>query len=93
MSQPEKRELQPILVNDPYSGKSIDVAPILYVAQEYFDGLEHVVTDIIELQEDFTNCLLNQRDGDPAFYAHHMYFLMMLRRAFSSVITGKFPKC
>jgi len=92
MAQPEKRELNPIYVKDPYTGQAVNVAPILYVAHQYFFGIDKVVTALTETIEDLT-CYPEVLEAGGRTFANHMFELKMLRRAFSSVLTGEFPEC
>lgn len=86
-------KLRPLPVQDPYSGASVDLAPLLWVVHEYLDGFDHAAIRLTALIEDLISSDCRFIHDDPARFREYMFDLKMLRRALAATRTGHKPSC
>lgn len=86
-------KLTPVVVYDPYARKNVNIAPVLWAINEYFQGFEHAADELTKMIEDFaanTSDEMIDNMGENAF-SNHFYNLAILRRTFAAMGTGRKP--
>nr|NQU91576.1 hypothetical protein [Bacteroidota bacterium] len=83
----------PVMVWDPYTATTVNMAPVLYVINEYFGGFDHAAVRITEFIEDIISNHSNLVSENPDKFHDFMFDLKMLRRSFTATKTGQQPQC
>jgi len=86
-----KKELEPIMVHDPFSGRDIDIAPLLYTIHDTFEGFDGAAEDLCRIIEDFSSSVSIDDSILLSEFHNHIYELSTLRRCFVRVHNPKYP--
>ncbi len=84
-------ELTPVMVLDPNTGKTINIATLLHSIHHYFNGFHFAANEIVEMTENLA-CAINQHMPDSMLDSElstHFYTLTILRRTFTEMPKGR----
>ena len=82
-----------VMVWDPFTASTVDVAPLLYVIREYFGSFDHAAARLTDFMEDLISNDCYLANENPEKFRDFMFDLKMLRRAFAASKTGVWPEC
>lgn len=81
--------LEPVMVFCPYSKTTINIAPFLQMIHSEFLNFDNAAIEFQTMIEEFSTWRNELMDENPERFRHFIFTLVMLRRSFTNIKTGK----